>query len=88
MKSTRLVEIFKTYKQHYTSLLRLGIPIVIGQIGIIILGFADTFMIGHYGTLELGAAAFVNSVFGLAIIFSTGFAAGLTTVVGSNYGRG
>ena len=82
MKSTRLVEIFKTYKQHYTSLLRLGIPIVIGQIGIIILGFADTFMIGHYGTLELGAAAFVNSVFGLAIIFSTGFAYGLTPIVG------
>ena len=88
MNSNRFINLLNTYKQHYTSLLRLGTPIVIGQIGIIILGFADTFMIGHYGTLELGAAAFVNSVFGLAIIFSTGFAYGLTPIVGSNYGRG
>ena len=74
MNSNRFINLLNTYKQHYTSLLRLGTPIVIGQIGIIILGFADTFMIGHYGTLELGAAAFVISVFGLAIIFSPGFA--------------
>ena len=29
--------------QHYKALFTLGIPIVIGQIGVIILGFADTF---------------------------------------------
>ena len=32
---------------HYKSLLKLGIPIVIGQLGMIVLGFADTLMIGH-----------------------------------------
>ena len=85
---SQLTELYHTYKQHYISLLKLGLPIIIGQIGIIILGFADTFMIGHYGTPELGAAAFVNSVFGLAIIFSTGFAYGLSPIVGSSYGRG
>ena len=31
--------------QHYKALFTLGIPIVIGQIGVIILGFADTLMI-------------------------------------------
>ena len=40
-------------KQHYRTLLALGIPIVIGQIGVIILGFADTLMIGHHSTTEL-----------------------------------
>ena len=54
----------------------------------IILGFADTFMIGQYGTSELGAADVVNSLFGLVIICSTGFAYGLTPVVGGFYGRG
>lgn len=58
---------------HYHALLKLGIPIVIGQIGVIILGFADTLMIGHHSTPELAAASFVNNMFGLAIIFSTGF---------------
>ena len=54
-------------KQHYRTLLALGIPIVIGQIGVIILGFADTLMIGHHSTTELAAASFVNNMFNLAI---------------------
>ena len=73
---------------HYSILLKLGIPIVIGQIGVIILGFADTLMIGHHSTQELAAASFVNNMFALAIIFSTGFSYGLTPVVGSLFGKG
>ena len=38
------------YKQHYKALIFLGLPIVIGQVGVIILGFADTLMIGHHST--------------------------------------
>lgn len=76
------------YVNHYKALLRLGIPIVIGQLGVIILGFADTLMVGHHSTEELGAASFVNNVFALCIIFSTGFSYGLTPVVGSFYGNG
>lgn len=66
------------YKQQVSSLLRLGLPIVVGQLGMIILGLADTIMIGHHSTEELAAAAFVNNVFNLAIIFATGFSYGLT----------
>lgn len=73
---------------HYRSIIQLGIPIVVGQIGVIVLGFADTLMIGHHSTLELSAASFVNNVFNLAIIFSTGFSYGLTPIVGSLFGQG
>ena len=78
----------RTYIQHYKSLFTLGIPIVIGQVGVIILGFADTLMIGHHSTNELAAASFVNNMFTLAIIFATGFSYGLTPIVGSLFGRG
>ncbi len=78
--------LFDTYREHYKALFLLGLPIVIGQIGVIVLGFADTLMIGHHSTVELGAASFVNNVFMLAIIFSTGFSYGLTPVVGGLYG--
>ena len=78
--------IYRTYREHYKALFFLGLPIVIGQIGVIVLGFADTLMIGHHSTVELGAASFVNNVFNLAIIFSTGFSYGLTPVVGGLYG--
>ena len=70
-------------QSHYRALLELGLPIVVGQIGVIILGFADTLMVGHHSSNELAAASFVNNMFTLAIIFSTGFSYGLTPVVGS-----
>ena len=80
-------KLFDTYKQHYKALLLLGLPIVVGQLGVIVLGFADTLMIGHHSTEELGAASFVNNLFTLCIIFSTGFSYGLTPVVGGFYGN-
>lgn len=80
--------LLQTYGAHYRTLFSLGLPIVVGQLGVIVLGFADTLMIGHHSTPELGAASFVNNMFNLCIIFSTGFSYGLTPVVGSFYGRG
>lgn len=76
-----------TYGGHYRALIRLGLPIVVGQLGMIVLGFADTLMIGHHSTTELGAASFVNNLFNLCIIFSTGFSYGLTPIVGGLYGN-
>lgn len=73
---------------HYRALVRLGLPIIIGQIGTIILGVADTLMIGHHTTTELAAAAFVNGIFNLAFMFSIGFCNGFLPVVGGHYGRG
>ncbi len=81
------MEVVKSYKEHYKALTYLGIPIVIGQLGVIVLGFADTMMIGHHSTSELAAASFVNNMFNLAIIFSTGFSYGLTPLVGALYGN-
>ena len=72
---------------HYKALFKLGLPIVIGQLGMIVLGFADTLMIGHHSTEELAAASFVNNMFNLAIIFATGFSYGLTPIVGNLFGR-
>lgn len=76
------------YKQHYKALLALGLPIVVGQLGMIVLSFADTLMVGHYSTEALAAASFVNNLFNLCIIFSTGFSYGLTPVVSALYGSG
>jgi len=75
------------YSKHYRDLLLLGLPIIIGQLGQIVLGFADTLMIGHHSTLELGAAAFVNTMFALVIVSFLGFSYGLTPVVGSLFGQ-
>ena len=73
---------FSTYKEHYKQTIRLGVPIMLGQLGIIIVGFADNIMVGHHSTNELVAASFVNNFFNLAFIFGMGFSYGLTPIIG------
>lgn len=78
---------FAPYKEHYKALIELGIPIVIGQIGIVIVGLADNIMVGQFDTLHLAAASFVNSTFNIPILFGLGFSYGLTPLVGQFFGR-
>ncbi len=75
-------------RHRYNEILTLGVPIIIGQLGTIVLGFADTLMIGHHSTRELAAAALVNNIFGLVLLFYLGFSYGLTPVVGRLFGMG
>lgn len=71
------------YKEHYRETVRLGVPIMLGQLGIIVVGFADNIMVGHHSAQELAAASFVNNFFNLAFIFGMGFSYGLTPIIGS-----
>ena len=75
------------YGHNYKSLLKLALPIIIGQLGGIITGLADTIMVGQHSTAELAASSFVNNVLNTFIIFGTGFSFALTPLVGENLAR-
>ena len=64
----------------------LGVPIIVGQLGIIAQQFADTIMVGQYGTQELAAAGFVNNVFNLVVYFILGISYASTPVIGAYFG--
>lgn len=68
-------------------LLVLAGPIVIGQLGVVLVSFADTFMVGHYGVKELAAASFVNNLTMLLVVTGLGFSLGLTPLVSEAEGR-
>lgn len=74
--------------KHCPTLLRLGLPIMVGQLGTIVMGLADTLMIGRHSTLELAAASFANNIVALVLISAMGFSYGLTPVVGALLGEG
>lgn len=78
----------RPYREHYKELIRLGLPIVIGQLGVILVSFTDTFMVSWHGTEDLAAASFVNNIFNLAIISAVGFSYGLTPIIGRLFGEG
>lgn len=73
---------------HYKETIRLGVPIMLGQLGIIVVNFADNIMVGHHSTQELAAASFVNNFFNLAFIFGMGFSYGLTPIIGRLFAQG
>lgn len=74
-----------TRRGRYLSILRLGMPILVGQLGQILVGFADSAMVGHYSTDALAAASFVNNIFNIAILMCLGFTYGLTPLIGALY---
>ncbi len=75
------------YKKEYRSLFKLGLPVLVTQLGIIIVSFADTMMVGRYGVDDLASAAFVNSLFVIPTVMQIGFAQGLTPLAGALFGR-
>lgn len=79
--------IYMRYKPYYSSILRLGAPIVLGQLGNVILGFIDTIMVGHYSADALSSAGFVTNIFNLGIVALIGFSFGATPIIGAYYGR-
>lgn len=77
-----------SYGRHIHALLVLGIPIIIGQLGSIIQGLADTVMVGRFSAHSLAAAGFVNQIMILVLVFALGYSYALTPVIGPLHARG
>lgn len=79
--------LWSKYNANYKSIIKLGIPILIGQLGMIVVGFADNIMVGKYSTEALASASFVNNLFNVAIFACLGFSYGLTPLIGALYSQ-
>lgn len=76
------------YGATYKTIFKLGLPLVVGQLGLIITAFADTIMVGHYSTEALASASFVNNLFNTPLMAIMGFTYGMTPLVGALFGAG
>ncbi len=74
--------------QKIREILRIGLPIMLGQACVIILAFADNIMIGWHSVDELAASSFVNNLMNLFILTELGFATGMTPMIGADNGTG
>ncbi|MFT3991530.1 MAG: MATE family efflux transporter [Luteolibacter sp.] len=63
--------------------LRLAIPLMIGQLSQMLLGVADTVMVGQIGVTELAALTFANSLFYVPFVFGMGLLTSVS-VISSN----
>ncbi len=52
---TDMLHSLRRYRSDYRNIITLAVPIIIGQLGGIITGLADTLMVGWHSTEELAA---------------------------------
>jgi MATE family multidrug resistance protein len=67
---------------------KLAAPITAGQVGQMLMGVADTVMVGHVGTLALAACAFGNNVLMIAAIAGYGVLTAVSVRVSHAHGAG
>lgn len=68
--------------------LKLALPLMIGQLSQMLLGVADTVMIGHLGVTELAALTFANSLFHVPFVFGIGLLTGISVYTSNSRGAG
>ena len=79
---------FKSYLPFYKRNLIIAIPVVLSQIGQVVVQMADTMMVGRLGANELASVSFASALINLGLFFATSSALGLTPLVGRNYSEG
>jgi len=73
-------------RKEYRTSLHLAWPVVVGQIGHVTVGVADSAMVGRIGALPLAASAFANSLFVIPLVLGIGMAYGLTPLSANRSG--
>ena len=72
---------FKEYIFHGKKTFLLAYPVMLSQLGQVLVGVADSVMVGHVGKEPLAAASLGNSVFYLFFTFGLGISFGITPLV-------
>ena len=62
----------KSIKEEIFKTLKLAYPVIIGQLGIIMMGVVDSIMVGQLGSVPLAAASLGNSLIFLILIIGIG----------------
>ncbi|ALJ01595.1 MATE family efflux transporter [Rufibacter tibetensis] len=75
------------YREHYKSTFWLAYPVVLSQLGHILVSVADSVMAGRIGTVQLAAASLGNSIFTIVLVFGLGISYAITPLVARADGR-
>jgi len=79
---------FKSYKSYYLSTLTLAGPVMISQLGQMLVQTADSIVVGQFaGTVPLAAVSLVHSVFTVVMVMGIGISYGLTPLIAQENGR-
>src|SRR5580704_4746515 len=75
------------WRGELAAMVNLAVPVVLSELGWMIMGVVDTMMVGRLGPAAIGAVALGNAVCYTPSLFGIGLLLGLDTLVAQAYGR-
>jgi len=79
---------YNKYRSYYSDNLKLAIPVVISQLGHVLVQTSDSIIVGHFaGTVSLAAVSLASSIFVVPLIIGIGISYGSTPLIAQHNGR-
>ena len=75
-----------SYKQHIKNTASLAFPVIVGQLGHVMMGVVDSFMLGKGGAVPLAASAIANGLFFLIFVIGLGITFAISPLVAISSG--
>lgn len=82
----RIAQHLRLLRRETRPTLALALPIMPGMVSQMLMGLADTMMVGHVGVVPLAAASFVNAVAHLPLVFGLGLLSSIAVLTSQAYG--
>lgn len=77
-----------SWREHLRASLSLGIPLVGGQLGLMLMNTTDTVMLGWYGVEDLAGGVLATQAYFIVMIFGAGIGQALMPMIGQAEGAG
>jgi len=78
----------KSFRLHLRETAQLAFPVIVGQLGIILMGVVDNAMVGRIGYYPLAASALANGIFFLIFVVGMGVTYAVSPLVANSIGSG
>lgn len=79
---------YQRYLPYFKNITKLSLPIIIGQLGIVLMGVADVMMIGKLEAVHLAAASLANAIYFFIAILGIGTLTAVSPLVAKSKGAG
>ncbi|WP_106133208.1 MATE family efflux transporter [Mongoliibacter ruber] len=76
------------FKENFSKTFYLAYPVMLSQLGQVLVGVADSMMVGRLGAEPLAAASLANSIFFVVLMFGIGVSMAITPLVAMADGNG
>ncbi len=76
-----------SYSYHFKKTLNLAYPVMLSQLGHILVGIVDSIMVGQLGATALAASSFANSTMVIFMMYGIGLSYGITPLVAQADGK-